>query len=69
MSTFCHLLCRVGPTTFYSIIVDGTTDSSSIDQLCFLIRYFDPHEYETREDFLCFVPTTSSACPNTFCHV
>ncbi|CAF4935770.1 unnamed protein product [Rotaria sp. Silwood1] len=54
------LLSRVGPTTLYSIIVDGTTDSSNIDQLSFLIRYVDPHSHKIREDFLGFVHTTSS---------
>ncbi|CAF2160173.1 unnamed protein product [Rotaria magnacalcarata] len=54
------ILCRVGPTTLYSIIVDGTTDSSNIEQLCLLIRYVDSHTNEIHEDFLGFVPTTSS---------
>ncbi|CAF2742650.1 unnamed protein product [Rotaria sp. Silwood2] len=54
------ILCRLGPTTLYSIIVDGTTDSSNIEQLCFLIRYVDQHSLEIREDFLAFIPTTSS---------
>ncbi|CAF2150966.1 unnamed protein product [Rotaria magnacalcarata] len=54
------ILGRVGPTTLYSIIVDGTTDSSNIEQLCLLIRYVDPHSNEIREDFLAFLPTTSS---------
>ncbi|CAF4277002.1 unnamed protein product, partial [Rotaria magnacalcarata] len=40
------ILCRVGPTTLYSIIVDGTTDSSNIEQLCLLIRYVDSHTNE-----------------------
>ncbi len=54
------ILCRLGPTTLYSIIVDGTTDSSNIEQLCFLIRYVDQHSLEIREDFLAFIPTISS---------
>ena len=54
------LLYRVSSTTFCSIIVDGTTDSANIDQLCFLIRYVDPHAHEIHEDFLRFLPTTSS---------
>ncbi|CAF5154575.1 unnamed protein product, partial [Rotaria magnacalcarata] len=37
-----------------------TTDSSNIEQLCLLIRYVDPHSNEIREDFLAFLPTTSS---------
>ncbi|CAF1148768.1 unnamed protein product [Rotaria sordida] len=54
------ILDRLGPTTLYSIIVDGTTDSANIEQLCFLIRYVDQHSLEIREDFLAFIPTTSS---------
>lgn len=54
------ILCRLGSTTLYSIIVDGTTDSSNVEQLCLLIRYVDQHSLEIREDFLAFVPTTSS---------
>ena len=54
------LLYRVGPTTLYSIIVHSTTDSANIDQLCFFIRYVDPHAREFREDFLGFLPTTPS---------
>jgi hypothetical protein len=50
----------VGPDTLYSIIVDATTDSSNVEQLCFLIRHVDPHSHEVREDFLAFMPTTSS---------
>ncbi len=54
------ILCRLVPTTLYSIIVDGTTDSSNIEQLCFLIRYVNQHSLEIREDFLAFIPTISS---------
>lgn len=31
------ILCRLGSIILYSIIVDGTTDSSNIEQLCLLI--------------------------------
>ncbi|CAF3245589.1 unnamed protein product [Rotaria sp. Silwood2] len=54
------ILGRLGPTTLYSIIVDGTTDSANIEQLCFLIRYVDADSFEIHEDFLAFIPTTSS---------
>ncbi|CAF4061859.1 unnamed protein product [Rotaria sp. Silwood2] len=54
------VLGRVGPSTLYSIILDGTTDSSNVEQLCLLIRYVDPHSHEIHEAFLAFVPTTSS---------
>lgn len=54
------ILGRLGPTTLYSIIVDGTTDSANIEQLCFLIRYVDANSLEIHEDFLAFIPSTSS---------
>ena len=54
------IISRLGSTTLYSIIVDGTTDSANTEQLCFLIRYVDPHSLEIHEDFLTFVPITSS---------
>ncbi|CAF1510815.1 unnamed protein product, partial [Rotaria sordida] len=54
------ILYHMGPETLYSIIVDGTTDSSNVEQLSFLIRFVDPHSNEIREDFLAFIPTTSS---------
>ena len=63
------ILCRLGPTTLYSIIVDGTTDSSNIEQLCVLIRYVDPNSNEIREDFLAFVPTTSSTAEAIADHI
>ena len=59
----------MGPTTLYSIIVDGTTDSSNIEQLCLLIRYVDPHSNEIREDFLAFLPTTSSTAEAIADHI
>ena len=49
------ILCRLGPTTLYSIMVDGTTDSVNIEQLCLFIRYVDPHSLEIHTDFLVFV--------------
>jgi hypothetical protein len=55
-----QILSCMGPETLYSIIVDGTTDSSNVEQLCFLIRFVDSHSNEIREDFLAFIPTTSS---------
>ena len=63
------ILYRVGPTTLYSIIVDGTTDSSNIEQLCVLIRYVDQRSNEIREDFLAFVPTTSSTAEAIADHI
>ena len=54
------ILSCLGSTTLYSIIIDGTTDSANTEQLCFLIRYIDPHSLEIHEDFLIFVPITSS---------
>ncbi len=63
------ILGRVGPTTLYSIIVDGTTDSSNIEQLCLLIRYVDPHSNEILEDFLAFLPTTSSTAEAIADHI
>ncbi|CAF1397927.1 unnamed protein product [Rotaria sordida] len=54
------ILGRLAPSALYSIIVDGTTDSSNIEQLCLLIRYVDPQSHEIREDFLAFIPTASS---------
>ncbi|CAF4690764.1 unnamed protein product, partial [Rotaria sp. Silwood2] len=54
------ILGRFDPSTLYSIIVDGSTDSSNIEQLCLLIRYVDPHSREIHEDFLAFLPTIST---------
>ncbi|CAF1468940.1 unnamed protein product [Rotaria sordida] len=54
------ILGRLAPSALYSIIVDGTTDSSNIEQLCLLIRYVDPQSHEIREDFLAFIPTAPS---------
>lgn len=61
------ILSRLGSTTLYSIIVDGTTDSSNVEQLCILIRYVDSSEI--REHFLAFVPTTSSTAEAISNHI
>lgn len=53
------VLARVDSSTLFSVIVDGTTDTSTVEQLSFLIRFVDNKTKDIREDFLTFIPTAS----------
>jgi hypothetical protein len=53
------LLSRMDSSTLFSLIVDGTTDASTVEQLSFLVRFVDKNTKEIREDFLAFIPTSS----------
>ncbi|CAM4768899.1 unnamed protein product [Rotaria magnacalcarata] len=43
----------------FSIIVDETTDASTVEQVSFSIRYYDNKTNDIREDFLAFIETVS----------
>ncbi|CAF4550281.1 unnamed protein product, partial [Rotaria sp. Silwood2] len=43
----------------FSIIVDETTDTSTVEQLNLSIRYYDNKTHDIREDFLAFIETIS----------
>ncbi|CAF0782449.1 unnamed protein product [Adineta steineri] len=43
----------------FSIIVDETTDTSTVEQLSLSLRYYDNKTNDIREDFLAFIETVS----------
>ena len=49
---------------YFSILVDETTDISNVEQLTFCIRYIDKDNIKVCEDFLCFVPISSTTAEN-----
>ena len=53
------LLARMNSSTLFSLIVVGTTDALTVEQLSFLIRFVVKNTKEIQEDFLAFIPTSS----------
>ena len=50
-----YIVDDIKSSGFFTVIADEATDSSNIEQLAFVIRYFSERSSEVREEFLAFV--------------
>jgi len=59
-----QVVARIRTARFFSILVDETIDISTIEQVTICARYLHPDTQNLHEDFLKFVPTSSTTGHN-----
>lgn len=59
-----QIVAKIHGSRFFSILADETTDVSTMEQVTICVRYFDPDTQNLHEDFLKFVPTSSTTGQN-----
>lgn len=55
-----NVIEQVKKSKYFSVLIDETTDVATVEQMSFCLRYFDHEEMRICENFLCFVPLTST---------